>query len=75
MDINLSGMNSIKLTGHFHALHPKIAILTLSLHDKAEYVMQAMQAESRSYVLKDAPAADIITAIDTMISGGIYHSA
>lgn len=75
MDINLSGMNGIELTGRFNTLHPEIAILMLSMHDKAEYVMQAMQAGARGYVLKDAPAMDIITAIDTVMSGGIYYSA
>lgn len=75
MDINLSGMNGIELTGRFHALFPEIAILMLSMHDKAEYVMQAIQAGARGYVLKDAPALDIITAIETVMSGGIYYSA
>lgn len=75
MDINLSGMNGIDLTARFHALHPEIAVLMLSMHDKAEYVMQAVQAGARGYVLKDAPAIDIITAIDTVMSGGIYYSA
>jgi len=75
MDINMTGMNGIELTARFHALHPEIAILMLSMHDKAEYVMQAIQAGARGYVLKDAPAIDIITAIDTVMSGGIYYSA
>jgi len=75
MDINLAGMNGIELTARFHALHPEIAVLMLSMHDKAEYVMQAIQAGARGYVLKDAPALDIITAIDTVMSGGIYYSA
>jgi DNA-binding NarL/FixJ family response regulator len=76
MDINLSGgMNGIELTSRFNTLFPEIAVLMLSMHDKAEYVMQAIQAGARGYVLKDAPAIDIITAIDTVMSGGIYYSA
>ncbi|OWW18586.1 response regulator transcription factor [Noviherbaspirillum denitrificans] len=76
MDINLAGgLNGIELTGRFNTLFPEIAVLMLSMHDKAEYVMQAIQAGARGYVLKDAPATDIITAIDTVMSGGIYYSA
>ncbi|HEV2609384.1 MAG TPA: response regulator transcription factor [Noviherbaspirillum sp.] len=75
MDINLNGKSGIELTGRFNALYPEIAVLMLSMHDKAEYVMQAIQAGARGYVLKDAPAMDIITAIDTVMSGGIYYSA
>jgi DNA-binding NarL/FixJ family response regulator len=74
MDINLNGMNGIELTGRFHALYPEITVLMLSMHDKAEYVMQSIQAGARGYVLKDAPATDIINAIDTVIAGHIYYS-
>ncbi|MBC7503037.1 MAG: response regulator transcription factor [Herminiimonas sp.] len=75
MDINLTGMNGIELTAHLHELYPEIAVLMLSMHDKAEYVVQAIQAGARGYVLKDAPALDIIRAIDTVMEGGIYYSA
>lgn len=75
MDINLAEMNGIELTRRFNTLYPEIAVLMLSMHDKAEYVMQAVQAGARGYVLKDAPAMDIITAIDTVMSGGIYYSS
>lgn len=76
MDINLrGGANGIDLTAQFHAAFPDIAILILSMHDKAEYVMQSIQAGARGYVLKDAPGQDIVHAIETVISGGIYYSA
>lgn len=75
MDINLAGTNGIDLTRRLCAQYPEIAVLMLSMHDKAEYVMQAIQAGARGYVLKDAPALDIIAAIDTVMSGGIYYSA
>jgi DNA-binding NarL/FixJ family response regulator len=74
MDINLNGMNGIELTGRFHTLYPEITVLMLSMHDKAEYVMQSIQAGARGYVLKDAPATDIINAIDTVIAGHLYYS-
>lgn len=75
MDINIAGTNGIELTRRLNGQYPEIAVLMLSMHDKAEYVMQAIQAGARGYVLKDAPALDIIAAIDTVMSGGIYYSA
>ncbi|MBV8624069.1 MAG: response regulator transcription factor [Herbaspirillum sp.] len=75
MDINMRGVNGIELTAIFHARHPEIAVLILSMHDKAEYVMQSIQAGARGYVLKDAPSQDIVQAIETVRSGGIYYSA
>jgi DNA-binding NarL/FixJ family response regulator len=33
-----------------------------------------MHAGARGYVLKDAPGKDIVLAIETVMSGGIYYS-
>ncbi len=74
MDINLTGINGIDLTAQYHAAFPHIAVLMLSMHDKAEYVLQSIQAGARGYVLKDAPAIEIITAIDTVMAGQLYYS-
>ena len=74
MDINMRGTNGIEATARFHQRFPDIAVLILSMHDKLEYVGQAMQAGARGYVLKDAPGKDIVLAIDTVMSGGIYYS-
>ena len=75
MDINLKGMTGIELTAQFHDTFPDIAVIMLSMHDSAEYVLQSIQAGARGYVLKDSPATDIVTAIHTVMAGGIYYSA
>jgi DNA-binding NarL/FixJ family response regulator len=75
MDINMRGGSGIEATAQLSARHPGIAVLILSMHDKLEYVTQAMQAGARGYVLKDAPGKDIVLAIETVMSGGIYYSA
>lgn len=75
MDINMRGTNGIEATALFKAALPGVAVLILSMHDKLEYVSQAMQAGARGYVLKDAPGKDIVLAIETVMAGGIYYSA
>nr|GEU28427.1 response regulator GacA, putative [Tanacetum cinerariifolium] len=75
MDINMRGPNGIEATARFKQAFPRIAVLILSMHDKLEYVSQAIQAGARGYVLKDAPGKDIVVAIETVMSGGIYYSA
>ncbi|MFB9241088.1 response regulator transcription factor [Massilia antarctica] len=75
MDINMRGLSGIDATAQFRLRYPAIAVLILSMHDKIEYVSQAMQAGARGYVLKDAPGKDIVLAIETVMSGGIYYSA
>ena len=74
MDINMRGANGIEATAQFKQAFPDIAVLILSMHDKVEYVSQAMQAGARGYVLKDAPGKDIVVAIETVMAGGIYYS-
>jgi DNA-binding NarL/FixJ family response regulator len=75
MDITMRDGSGIEATARLSRSHPDIAVLILSMHDKLEYVTQAMQAGARGYVLKDAPGKDIVLAIDTVMAGGIYYSA
>jgi DNA-binding NarL/FixJ family response regulator len=75
MDINMRGVNGIEATARFRDQFPDMAVLVLSMHDKLEYVSQAIQAGARGYVLKDSPGKDIVVAIETVMSGGIYYSA
>ncbi|ALK96479.1 LuxR family transcriptional regulator [Massilia sp. WF1] len=75
MDITMRDGSGIDATAQLTRSHPDIAVLILSMHDKLEYVSQAMQAGARGYVLKDAPGKDIVLAIDTVMAGGIYYSA
>ncbi|OON63663.1 DNA-binding response regulator [Massilia sp. KIM] len=75
MDVNMRGGSGIEATRWLTERYPGIAVLFLSMHDKPEYVSQAMQAGARGYVLKDAPGKDIVLAIETVMGGGIYYSA
>jgi DNA-binding NarL/FixJ family response regulator len=75
MDINMPGGSGLDATAQLHARVPGVAVLVLSMHDKLEYVTQAMAAGARGYILKDAPGKDIVMAIDTVMAGGIYYSA
>jgi DNA-binding NarL/FixJ family response regulator len=74
MDISLHGMNGIDLTRMLTSVCPHLAVIMLSMHDNAEYVTRSIEAGARGYVLKDAPAEEIIVAIDTVMSGGLYCS-
>lgn len=75
MDVNMKGGSGIEATARLLQHYPGVAVLVLSMHDKPEYVTQAIQAGARGYVLKDAPGKDIVLAIDTVMGGGIYYSA
>ncbi|CAJ0879779.1 DNA-binding response regulator [Ralstonia pickettii] len=75
MDIGMRGMNGIALTEKFAEEFPEIAVLVLSMHDNLEYVRQVMRAGARGYVLKDAPASELVEAIDAVLAGRPFYSA
>lgn len=75
MDITMRDGSGIEATAQLSRSHPGIAVLILSMHDKLEYVSQAMQAGARGYVLKDSPGKEIVLAIDAVMAGGVYYSA
>jgi len=74
MDVGMKDVNGIELTRQLLAEQPQLLVLVLSMYDNPEYVNRAMQAGARGYVLKDAPASDIIDAIAAVTSGGTFLS-
>jgi len=74
MDVGMKDVNGIELTRRLIAEQPHLLVLMLSMYDNPEYVNRAMHSGARGYVLKDAPASDIIDAIAAVTSGGSFLS-
>ncbi|SFP93291.1 response regulator transcription factor [Variovorax sp. 770b2] len=80
VDVGMKDMNGIDLAAQVlqrdpgQALHPAPHIVMLSMYDNPEYVQKAMQVGARGYVLKDAPAAEIVAAIEAVSAGGTFLS-
>jgi len=74
MDVGMRDMNGIDLTALLLREHPELRVLMLSMYDNPEYVQRALQAGARGYVLKDAPASEIVGAINAVAAGGTYLS-
>jgi DNA-binding NarL/FixJ family response regulator len=74
MDVGMRDMNGIDLTALLLREHPELRVLMLSMYDNPEYVQRALQAGARGYVLKDAPASEIVGAIGAVAAGGTYLS-
>lgn len=74
-DIGMRGMGGIALTAALHEQYPEIAVLVVSMHDNLEYARQAVRAGARGYVLKDAPADELMAAIQAVLAGRVFYSA
>ena len=75
MDVGLKDVNGIALGAEMLAAQPAIKLLMFSMYDNPEYVQRALTAGARGYVLKDAPATEVVSAIDAVAAGGTFLSA
>ena len=75
IDVGMRGMNGIELATTLRQRHPAIKVLMLSMYDNREYVLSAIRAGARGYVLKESPAEEILAAISAVCVGGSYFSA
>ena len=75
IDVGMREMNGIELASILRARHPSVRVLMLSMYDSKEYVVSAIRAGARGYVLKDSPIEEIVAAIDAVWAGGNYFSA
>ncbi len=73
-DIRMPGASGIQLTAMFRESYPQVRILVLSMHQEEEYVRRAMAFGASGYVLKDAPAQQLVEAIDLVYAGRTFVS-
>ncbi|MBH9579476.1 response regulator [Inhella proteolytica] len=73
-DVGLQQGNGIELIEQLLALRPDLRVLMYSMYDNPEYVQRALQAGASAYVLKSAPAAEILAALDAVMAGGTFLS-
>ncbi|HEY2929969.1 response regulator transcription factor [Piscinibacter sp.] len=74
VDVGMREMNGIQLAAALRERHPSIKVLMLSMYDNKEYVLSAIRAGARGYVLKESPTAEIVAAIDAVWAGGSYFT-
>jgi DNA-binding NarL/FixJ family response regulator len=74
MDISMPQMDGLAVAETLHKEASQVPVIILSMHSNREYVARVVQAGARGYVLKSAPAAELLNAIDTVASGEAFFS-
>jgi DNA-binding NarL/FixJ family response regulator len=69
MDVRMPGMDGIAATASITAAGPDSKVIILTTFDLDEYVFAGLKAGASGFLLKDAPPADLITAIRSVASG------
>jgi DNA-binding NarL/FixJ family response regulator len=75
VDISLPDGSGIDLIREIKTLHPKIAVVCLSMHNERLYAERALRAGARGYIMKSENARNIVTAIRHVLAGSVYLSA
>ena len=74
MDIGMPNLNGIEAARQIVAKQPTTSVVILSMHSDETYVMRAMKAGARAYLLKDSAEADLIRAIQAVSQGKSFFS-
>ena len=69
MDVRMPGTDGIAATRLITAAAPAIKVLILTTFDLDEYVFAGLKAGASGFLLKDAPPAELLTAIRTVAGG------
>lgn len=74
LDISMPTMNGLDAVRELHQVSPRTKSILLTRHDEDQYVMAALQAGIRGYVLKTQAAVDLVQAIRRVHNGEVYLS-
>jgi two-component system NarL family response regulator len=71
MDLRLKGLGGVEAVKRICAEFPASRVLVLTTYDGDEDIYQALRAGARGYVLKGAPAEELLGAIRAVHGGGL----
>jgi DNA-binding NarL/FixJ family response regulator len=74
LDIAMPNMSGIEAAQRIRALLPQAAIVILSMHSDESYVLRALKAGAKGYLLKDSAESDLIDAIKAVSEGKAFFS-
>jgi DNA-binding NarL/FixJ family response regulator len=69
LDVSMPGCTGLEIIGDVRRVAPRARVLILSVHDEAEYVLQAVRAGANGYLRKDSSPNDLREAVRTVDRG------
>ena len=74
MDITMPNLNGIEAARQITASLPQTCVVILSMHSDESYVLRALKAGARGYLLKESAESDLIDAVRAVSSGKAFFS-
>jgi two-component system response regulator NreC len=72
MDLGLPDGSGLDLTDELTNTDPELRILVVTMHERDDYLFQALRAGASGYVLKGADVQELLTAVRTVARGETY---
>ena len=74
LDISMPRLNGMETLARIAKEFPSVRVIVLSIHQNSEYLWQAINAGAAGYLLKQASAGELESAIMTVVNGRFYLS-
>jgi two-component system response regulator NreC len=74
MDVSMPDMNGPDATRRIREFDQNVKILILTMHEEEDLVAQCLEAGASGYIIKDAPASQLLYAIEVLLKGEKYLS-
>jgi len=74
IDIAMPNLSGIEAAQRINAALPHTAVVILSMHSDEGYVLRALKAGAKGYLLKDSAEGDLIEAIRAVHQGRTFFS-
>lgn len=74
LDISMAALNGLDAAVEIHKVSPRTKTIFLTVHDEDPYILNALRAGARGYVIKTHAAQELLRAIREASRGGVYLS-
>jgi DNA-binding NarL/FixJ family response regulator len=74
MDMRMPGINGIDATRQILAQAPDTKVVIVSAHEDEDYVREAIAAGALGYILKTAPARELVEGVRAVAAGAVVLS-
>jgi RNA polymerase sigma factor (sigma-70 family) len=74
LDITMPNLNGIEAARQITEKQPEVGVVVLSMHADESYVLRALKAGARGYLLKESPESDFLAAIRSVSEGKAFFS-
>ena len=74
MDIAMPQLNGLDAAQQITKANPRTAVIMLSMYSDEEFLIRALTAGAKGYLLKDSAEADVLRAVHAVAQGRTYFT-